>query len=69
MMNRPALLCLLMMIQSALLLQPIPFLLRLVVPVSALGQMRELVLVVHAKAKGRGEDGICAHCTRSLDWH
>jgi hypothetical protein len=40
-----------MMIQSALLLRPIPFLLKLVVPVSALGQMRELVLVVNAEAK------------------
>jgi hypothetical protein len=52
MMNRPALQCLLMMIQSDLLLQPTPFRLRLVVPVSALGQMRELVLAVHAEAKG-----------------
>ena len=51
MMNHPALLCLLMMIQLALLLRQIPFLLKLVVPVSALGQMRELVLGVNAKAK------------------
>ncbi len=51
MMRHPALLCLLMMIQLALLLRQIPFLLKLVVPISALGQMRELVLVVNDEAK------------------
>ena len=48
----PAILSHLTMIWLILQLQPTPFLLRLVVAISALAQMRELILVVHAKAKG-----------------
>ena len=51
-MSLPALLSHLMMIRLILRLQPTPILLRPVVVVSALDQMRELVLVVHAEAKG-----------------
>jgi hypothetical protein len=51
MMNHPALHGPLMLIPSALLLRPTPFLSTPVVPVSTLGQMRELVLVVSAEAK------------------
>jgi hypothetical protein len=52
MMSLPVLLSLLMIVRLFLLLCPTPFLLRLVVVVSDPGKMRELLLVVHAKAKG-----------------
>jgi hypothetical protein len=52
MMSLPALQNLLMTLPLPLPLHPTPIVLREVVVVSALDQMRELVLVAHAEAKG-----------------
>ena len=52
MMSLPALLNLLMILLLLQPLHPTPFVLRVVVVTSALDQMRELVLVAHAEAKG-----------------